>query len=234
MVLDEFHIAQRHAVPISQRHAVAGDHAAIGVLAEHPSGTAGGDDHRARLDQRELSRSNLDRDDTLNAAVLDHEIDAEMLVEALDRGILDRCLEERVQHVKAGLVGGEPGPLDLHATESTHVDMAIRRPAPRTSPVLQLGQFFRAVRHKVVDDILLAQPVPAMNGVVEVILQTVGRLLDTGRAAFGSHRVAAHRINFRNQRDLQPRIRLCDGDCRPQACAAAAHDYHICLVYLHA
>jgi hypothetical protein len=117
--------------------------------------------------------SDLDRDDTLHAAVLDHQIDAEMLVEALDRRILDRGLEQRVQHVETGLVGGEPRALDLHAAEGAHIDMPVRRPAPRATPVLQLGQLFGAVRDEVVDHVLLAQPVAAVHGIVEVVLQAV-------------------------------------------------------------
>jgi hypothetical protein len=178
-----------------------------------------------------LAGSDLDRDDTLDAPVLDHQVDAEMLVETLDRRILDRRLEQRVQHVEAGLVGGEPGALDLHAAEGAHIDMAVRRPAPRATPVLELGQLLRAVGDEVLDHILLAQPVAAVHGIVEVILEAVGRLLHARRPAFGGDGVAAHRIDLRHQRDLQRRIRLGDGDCRPQACAAAAHDHHICLVY---
>jgi hypothetical protein len=67
----------------------------------------------------------LDRHDALHAPFLDHQIDAEMFVEALDRRVLDRGLEQRVQHVKAGLVGGKPGALDLHAAEGAHVDMPV-------------------------------------------------------------------------------------------------------------
>ena len=94
-------------------------------FAEDATGAAGGDDHRPGFDQHEFSRSDLDRHDALDAPVLDHQIDAEMLVEALDRRILDRRLEKGVQHVKAGLVGGEPGPLDLHAAESAHIDICL-------------------------------------------------------------------------------------------------------------
>jgi hypothetical protein len=101
--------------------------------------------------------TDLDRDDALDATVLDHQINAEMFVEALDRRVLDRGLEERVQHVETGLVGGEPGALDLHAAEGAHVDVAVRRAAPRAAPVLELGQFLGAVRHEVLDHILLAQ-----------------------------------------------------------------------------
>ena len=66
-----------------------------------------------------------------------------MLVEAFDRRELQGGLEQRVQHVEAGLVGGEPGALDLHAAEGAHVDVAVRRTAPRAAPVFELGQLAR-------------------------------------------------------------------------------------------
>ncbi|EXI86819.1 MAG: hypothetical protein AW12_02116 [Candidatus Accumulibacter sp. BA-94] len=234
MVLDELHVAQRHTVPIGQRHAVAGDDAAVGVLAEHAAGTTGGNHHRARLDQREFAGSDLDRDDTLHAPVLNDQVDAEMLVETLDRGILDRGLEQRVQHVEAGLVGGEPRPLDLHAAERTHIHVAVRRPAPRATPVLELRQLLGTVGDEVLHHVLLAEPVTAVHGIVEVILEAVARLLHPRRTALGGDGMAAHRIDLRHQRNLQRGIRLGDGDCRPQACPATAHDHHICLVTLHA
>ena len=46
VVLHELHVAKRHAVLISERHAIAGDDTAVGVLAEHAARAAGGEDHR--------------------------------------------------------------------------------------------------------------------------------------------------------------------------------------------
>ena len=47
MVLHELHVAKRHAMPEGERHAVAGDDAAVGVLAEHPARAARREDHGA-------------------------------------------------------------------------------------------------------------------------------------------------------------------------------------------
>ncbi|KFB66838.1 MAG: hypothetical protein CAPSK01_003777 [Candidatus Accumulibacter vicinus] len=157
-----------------------------------------------------------------------------MFVEALDRRILDRGLEERVQHVKTGLVGGEPGPLDLHAAESTHIDMPVRGTAPWASPVLELGQLLGTVCHEILDHILLAQPVAATHRIVEVILEAIGRQLHPRRTALGSDGVATHRIDLRDQRDPQRGIRLRDGNRRPQTCPATPDDHYVRLVYLHA
>ncbi|MNV03433.1 hypothetical protein D3C71_936990 [compost metagenome] len=45
VILDELHVTQRHAVTVGQRHAVAGDYAAVGVVAVNATGTAGGQHH---------------------------------------------------------------------------------------------------------------------------------------------------------------------------------------------
>jgi hypothetical protein len=174
--------------------------------------------------------ADLDGDHALHAAVLDHQIDAEMLVEALDRRVLDRGLEQRVQHVEAGLVGGEPGALDLHAAEGAHVDMAVGRAAPRAAPVFELGHLFVAVGDEVLDHVLLAQPVAATDGVVEVILEAVASDSLTPPAAFGGDRVAAHRD--RPSRPARSSGRGSDSPRRSlrAARAAAADDHYICLV----
>jgi hypothetical protein len=51
-----------------------------------------------------------------------------------------------------------------------------------------------------VDDVLLAQPVAAGHGVVEVRLQAVVRLRHRGGAALGRDGVAAHRVDLGDQR----------------------------------
>jgi hypothetical protein len=186
------------------------------------------------FDQCHLAGADLDGDDALDTTVLDHQIDAEMLVEALDRRILDRRLKERVQHVETGLVGGEPGALDLHAAEGAHIDVPVRGATPGATPVLELGQLFVAVGNEVFDHILLAQPVATTDGVVEMVLEAIGGQFHTCRAAFGGHGMATHRIDLRDQRDLEGRIRLRHSDRGPQAGSAAAHNHYICLVTLHA
>ncbi|EXI67881.1 MAG: hypothetical protein AW08_01485 [Candidatus Accumulibacter adjunctus] len=100
--------------------------------------------------------------------------------------------------------------------------------------MLELRQLLGTVGDEVLDHILLAEPVTTMHGIVEVILEAVARLLHARRTTLGGNGVAAHRVDLRHQRDLQRRVRLGNGDCRPQACAAATHDHHVCLVTLHA
>lgn len=62
---------------------------------------------------------------------------------------------------------------DFHATEAPDVDAAVGAAAPWASPLLQLGHFRRAVMNKIVDDILLAQPVASRDGVVKMVLKAI-------------------------------------------------------------
>ena len=140
--------------------------------------TAGGDDDRLGFDHVEFAGPHFDRYDALATAVFFEQINAEMLVETLNRGILDRGLEQGVQDVETGFVGGKPSPFDFHAAKGAHIDMAVFGAAPRTAPVFKLGQFLRCLLDEVLNDVLFAQPVATAHGIVKVIIQTVGRLLD--------------------------------------------------------
>ena len=73
-------------------------------------------------------------------AVVDQEPGDEPLVVPLHRGILQGRLEQRVQHVEPGLVGGEPGAHLLHPAERPDRDPAVVLPAPRAAPVLELEE----------------------------------------------------------------------------------------------
>ena len=88
-------------------------------------------------------------------------------------GVLERGLEQRVQHVEAGLVGGEPGAHLLHAAERAHRDVAVRLPAPRAAPVLQPQQLARRLVDERLDRVLVAQPVAAGDRVVRVLVEAV-------------------------------------------------------------
>src|SRR6185503_6173211 len=138
MPLDELHVAQGHAVAVGDAHAVAGDDAGVGVLTEYASRAPGADDRCLAFDQQEFPGRDIGCDYALHPAVLDDQVGAEKLVVALDGGVLVRGLEQRVQHVEAGLVRREPRALDLHAAEEADVDVAVVLAAPRTAPVLEL------------------------------------------------------------------------------------------------
>jgi hypothetical protein len=99
--------------------------------------------------------------------------------------------------------------------------------------MLELHHLLGAMGDKIIDRILLAKPIAAGNRVVEMMLKTVVRLYHAGGPAFGSDRVAAHRIDLRDQRDSQRWIRLGHGDGCAQACAPGAHNRNVRLEYIH-
>jgi hypothetical protein len=76
-----------------------------------------------------------------------------------------------VQDVESALVGRKPGALDFHPAERPHVDVAVRLAAPGTAPVLELHHFFGAVRDEIIDDVLVAEPIAARDGIVEMVLE---------------------------------------------------------------
>ena len=91
--------------------------------------------------------------------------------------------------------------------------------------MLEPEQFAWRLVDERLDCVLVAQPVAAGDGVVGVLVETVVIGGDTGCAALGGHRVAAHRIDLRNDRHPQPRIGLGYRDGGAQT-GAAAPDHH--------
>src|SRR5204862_8180570 len=95
------------------------------------------------------------------------------LVVAHDRRVLQGGLEQRVQEVEAGLVGGEPGTHLLHATERAYRDVPVRLAAPRAAPVLQPEQLLWRLDDEGLHSVLVAEPVPAGARAVGVSVETV-------------------------------------------------------------
>ena len=131
------------------------------------------EDDRLRGDRPDPSGAQLDRHHAVHPAVVDEQPGHEPLVVALDRAVLQRGLEQRVQHVEAGLVRGEPGAHLLHAAERADRDVPVRLPAPRAAPVLELEQLARSLVDERLDRVLVAEPVAAGDGVVDVLLDGV-------------------------------------------------------------
>ncbi|EHC58417.1 hypothetical protein LTSEMIN_6209, partial [Salmonella enterica subsp. enterica serovar Minnesota str. A4-603] len=57
-----------------------------------------------------------------------------MFVKALDLRELQGSLEQGMQHMEAGFIRGEPGTLDFHTTEATHVNATVRDGGSTGSP----------------------------------------------------------------------------------------------------
>ena len=99
--------------------------------------------------------------------------------------------------------------------------------------MLHLQQLERSRVDEQLDRVLVAQPVAAGDGVVEMIVQAVVVLDHAGSAALGGHRVAAHRIDLREQRDPQRRIGLDRRDRSAQAGAAGADNDDVGRDHVH-
>ena len=170
----------------------------------------------------------LDRDDAVHPAVVDQQPGDEPLVVARDLVVLQRGLEQRVQHVEAGLVGGEPGAHLLHAAERADRDVPVGLPAPRAAPVLQLEQLARAPPRRTPR----RRPGRTASRCPRWCRRRARRgcrrrRSTAGRAALGGDRVAAHRVDLRDHGHVEPRVGLGDGDGGAQAGAAAADDQHV-------
>ena len=183
-------MAQRHA------HAVAGDDAAVGVVAVDAACAAGSHHYRIGADLHQRAFHHVHRHQATGLTVIDQNVEDEVLVKALNLWELKGGLEQGMQHVEAGFIGGKPGAFNLHTAEAANVDATVWPTAPRTAPLFELGHFGWAMMDEVIDDILLAKPVAAGDGVVKMVFEAIMVLCDGGGATFCGHRVAAHRINF--------------------------------------
>ena len=166
VVLDELHVLERRARAIGERHAVPGVDVGVRGEREDLAAAAGAQDDRLRGDRLDLAGQQADRDDAVHPAVVDQQPGDEHLVVARDLVVLQGGLEQRVQHVEAGLVGREPGALLLHAAERTDRDVAVRLPAPGAAPVLELQQLAGSLVDERLDGVLVAEPVAARDRVV--------------------------------------------------------------------
>jgi hypothetical protein len=171
------------------------------------------------------------------AAVVVHEqIEREVLVEELDL-VAQRLLEQRVEQGMPGAVGGGAGAIGLVlavlgrlAAEGALVDLALGRARERHAVVLELDHRRRGVLGHVLDRVLVAQPVRALDRVVHVKAPVVrAHVAERGvDAALGRDRVRAGRIHLGDAGG--PEARLDHADRGAQARAAGADDQAVVLV----
>ena len=223
MVLDELHVLERGPGPVGQGHPIAGLDVGVGGERVDPAAASCAQDDRLASYHLDPARHQLDRHHAADPAGVDQQPGDEPLVVAGDVLVLERRLEEGVEHVEAGLVRGEPGAHLFHAAERPHRDVPVRFAAPGAAPALEPEQFPGGFGDERLDGLLVAQPVPAGDGVVGMLLEAVGSPDDSGRPALGRHRVAAHRVDLRDDRHAQPRVSLRDGDGGAQSGPTAAY-----------
>ena len=176
--------------------------AALVVNGKHLAAAAGAQDDGARGDRLDLPGLQIDGHHALDAAVVHQQLGDEPLVVADDAGVFEGGLEQRVEHVEAGLVGGKPRAHLLHAPEGANGNPSVGLAAPRAAPVLQPQQLLRRFLDERLDGVLVAQPVAAGDRVVGVLVEAVVGRDRAGGAALGGDRVAPHRVDLRDDREL--------------------------------
>ncbi len=227
MVLHHLHVLERRTRAIAERHPVARAYIRVGSERKNAAASSRAYDHGLRHDRADLAGTKLDSNHAARAPVIDEDLRRENLVVAGERAVLERGLEERVQHVEAGLVGGEPRAHLLHSAERTNGDTAVGQAAPGASPMLEPQQFVGHFVDEGLDHVLVAEPIAARDGVVDVLLDGVVVTDYAGGAAFGRDRVAAHRVNLRDHRDIELRIGFGDSDSGAESGAAATDQQNI-------
>ena len=230
VILDELHVLQRRARAVGQRHAVTGLDGRVGRERKDAAAAAGAEDDRLGRDRAHRAVLDVERHDAAHLAVLHQEGCREPLVVPDDAVVLQRGLEQGMEHVEAGLVGRIQGPVHRHAPEGADADTAVGIPAPRAAPVLDLDHLARSLFDEGFHDVLVGQEVAPENRVLGVGVEAVVVPHDRGSPALGGHRVAAHRIHLREDRDGQPVRRLGRRDGSPEAGSASPDHQHVVLI----
>ena len=229
--LPELHVFQRNAGACRHAQAVTGVDEGIGRCREDAACTTGGQQHGLGFKDVQVAGFHLQRGHADHVAfgvadqVQRHPFDEEAGL------FLDVLLVQRVQHGVAGAVGCGAGA--LHglfavvggvAAERALVDRAVGVAVERHAHVFQvvhdLGRF---AAHEF-DRILVAQPVGALDGVVEVVVPVVlGHVAQRGAdAALCRHRVRAGGEHLGQHRHVQAGARQLQG--RAHAGAAGTDD----------
>ena len=158
------------------------------------------------------ARRHVERDDAAARAVLHDQVDREVLDEELGR-VLQRLLIQRVQHRVTGAVRRGAGALGdafaevrRHAAERPLIDAAVFGARERHAVVLELDDRRRRFLAHVLDRVLIAEPVGALDGVVHVPAPVVlAHVAERGAdAALRGDRVTARREHLAQARRRQP------------------------------
>ncbi len=233
MELHEFHVLQRQARP--QHHGVAIAGAGVrGRTGEvGPAVTAGRENHAMGTEPVERTRLHVERDHAAAFAVLHDEIDGEVFDEEPGL-VLERLLIQGVQHRVARAVRSRARALRRalaevrgHPAEGSLVDAAILGAGERHAIVLELDHGLRSFLAHVLDRVLIAEPVRALDRVVHVPAPVVlSHVAERGAdSALCRDGVAARRKHLRDARGRQARLH--EAERRPQAGATGADDDHV-------
>ena len=234
--LHELHVLQRQ--PGAKHHAAAVARAGVGGRAGKIGAAVAArrDDGHVGAEAVQGPAGHVERHHAAALAVLHDQVDGEVLDEEV-RVVLQRLLVERVQHGVPGTVGRSAGSLrDAlavvrgHAAEGALVDAAVLGARERHAEVLEFDHRTRRLLAHELDRVLVAEPVGALDGVVEVEAPVVlAHVAERGAdAALRRHRVAARREHLGQAGRGQPRLGQAHGGA--QARAAGADDDDVVAV----
>src|SRR5450759_4825818 len=232
MELDHLHVLQADAGAVRERHSIARADVAVGRERVEAAQAAGGEDHGLGGDCVEPPRALVERDHADAPRVLDEQLGDEGLVVAVDLLVLERGLEDRVEHVEPALVGGEARAPGGHASEGADGDRAVRLAAPWAPPVLHLDHLDRRLSYKGLDNVLVGEVVRALDGVESMGLVRVFGPHHGRGSALGGDGVAAHRVDLGDHPHLDPRVRLHGGYRRPDAGEPSADHQDVVALHL--
>ena len=234
MELHELHVLQRQAGAQHHAAAVAGADVRRGAGEVGAAVAAGRQDGLVGGEAVQGAVVHVQGDDAAAAALAVHDqVDGEVLDVELGR-VLERLAVHRVQHGVAGAVGGGAGALRGalavmrgHAAERALVDLAVFLAArERQAPMLQLVHGGRRVLAHVLDRVLVAEPVGALDGVVHVPAPVVlAHVAERGGdAALRRHGVRARREHLGDAGGAQAGFRAADHGAQAGAAGADDHD----------
>ncbi len=181
MELHELHVLHGNAGTHGQAATVAGAGVRRGGAEVGAAVSAGRQHHALGAEQVQRAIGHVQRqhaaagpffiEDQVQREVLDHEA----------RVVLQRLLVQGVQHGVTGTVGRRAGALRRralavlggHAAERALVDLALFGAAEGHAVVFQLDDGRNGLTAHVLDGVLVAQPVRALDGVVEVVTPVV-------------------------------------------------------------
>ncbi len=232
--LPELHVLQRDPGARGHAEPVAGVDEGVGRGREDASGAAGGEQRRLRLQDHHRAGFHLQRDHAQHVASgVAHEVERHPLDEEL-RARAHVALVERVQERVAGAVGGRAGALHRLLAEVRHVpaeralvDRPVGVAVERHAEMLELVDHLGGGLAHVLDGVLVAEPVRALDRVVHVPQPAVLAHVAERRAdaALRRHRVRTGGKDLRQNGDREPRL----GELQrgPHAGAAGADDQRI-------
>ena len=238
MELHELHVL--HAEAGAQRHAaaVAGAGVRRGRGEIRAAVAAGGEHHALGAEQVQRALGHVEREHAAAGALVVHDQVEREVFDEEARVVRQRLLVQRVQDRVAGAVGGGAGALRGalavmrgHAAERALVDLAVFGARERHALVLELDDRRDRLAAHVLDRVLVAQPVRALDGVVEVEAPVVlAHVAERGGdAALRRDGVRTGREHLGDARGLQALLREAEGGA--QAGAAGADDDHVVLVF---